>query len=247
MTQHKIVLIIGGSKGIGLSIAEAFAKQGHTVIVSSRHKPKDLKKLSFIACDVTKPASIKALMNKVAKQHQRIDVLVNCAGASAWKPLTKIDPVFLTSMMAVNLYGAFYAIQAAVPFMTSTGSIINVASLAGKRGSANNSVYCAAKFGLVGATQALAKELGPQGIRVNGVCPVYVTTDAVLSALKDKNSPAAGVDVKTYLRAFTQSQTALKRLPQANEVADLCVFLASPQASAITGQNINIDCGVLPQ
>ena len=99
----------------------------------------------------------------------------------------------------------------------------------------------------MGLTQALAKELGPKGIRVNAVCPVYVETDGLLSALADKNSPAGGKNVKAYLKKFMKEQSALQRLPTAEEVARVCLFLASDAASAVTGQSINVDCGVLVQ
>jgi 3-oxoacyl-[acyl-carrier protein] reductase/meso-butanediol dehydrogenase/(S,S)-butanediol dehydrogenase/diacetyl reductase len=131
--------------------------------------------------------------------------------------------------------------------MKRGGCIINVSSLAGKRGSANNSVYCAAKFGVNGITQALAKELGPKGIRVNAVCPVYVQTDGLLEALAEKDAPPAGQDADVYLRDFAIANSALGTLPTGEEIAQVCVFLASPAASAVTGQCINVDCGVLPQ
>ncbi len=131
--------------------------------------------------------------------------------------------------------------------MPSGGVIINVSSLASKRGTPNNAVYCASKFGLNGITQALAKELGPRGIRVNGVCPVLIATDGLMEALRRPEAPPAGGSVENWLADFAATQSALGRLPTGGEVADLCVFLASSAASAITGQNINVDCGVLPQ
>lgn len=131
--------------------------------------------------------------------------------------------------------------------MKKGGAIINVSSLAGKRGSANNSAYCAAKFAVNGITQALAKEFGPRGIRVNAVCPVYIETDRILEALSEPASPAGGQPVSDYLASFAATQTALGRLPQAQEVAQVVYFLSSPASSAITGQCINVDCGTLPQ
>jgi len=98
-----------------------------------------------------------------------------------------------------------------------------------------------------GITQALAKELGPRGIRVNAVCPVYVRTEGVLEALAEDDAPPSGKDVDTYLADFIKLNSALGTLPTADQVASVCLFLASPAASAITGQCINVDCGVLPQ
>jgi len=131
--------------------------------------------------------------------------------------------------------------------MQGGGSIVNISSLAGKRGSANNSAYCAAKFGVNGLTQALAKELGPRGIRVNAVCPVYVRTAGLADALAERNSPAGGRDVERYLNEFAAAQAALGVLPTEEQVAQVCVFLASAAAGAVTGQCLNVDCGVLPQ
>jgi NAD(P)-dependent dehydrogenase (short-subunit alcohol dehydrogenase family) len=98
-----------------------------------------------------------------------------------------------------------------------------------------------------GLTQALAKELGPRGIRVNAVCPVYVDTGGLREALSEPQAPPGGQDVDAYLADFARTQAALKRLPSGDEVAAACVMLCAPSASAITGQCLNVDCGVLPQ
>ncbi|MBV9463024.1 MAG: SDR family oxidoreductase, partial [Verrucomicrobiae bacterium] len=174
-------------------------------------------------------------------------VLVNNAGFSEWRAMERVDEAFWDRMLDVNLKAVFFATQAALGFLGRGGAVVNVSSLAGKRGSANNAVYCASKFALNGLTQAAAKELGSRGIRVNAVCPVYVETEGLLEALGSKESPAAGASVKKYLASFAKSQSALGRLPEGGEIAQACLFLASPAASAITGQCLNIDCGVLPQ
>ena len=129
--------------------------------------------------------------------------------------------------------------------MTDGGSILNISSLAAKRGTSNNSAYSATKFGVTGLTQSLCKELGPKGIRVNAVCPVLVETPGLIAALNSDKSPA-GLDLSKFLNDFAKNQSALGRLPTINEVAELCLFLSSEKASGITGQSINIDCGVLP-
>jgi len=252
MHDHlKTVVITGGTKGIGSAIAEAFYLQGYAVVICAREDNGLAKRLGrgvfYVKADVTKKAQMRSLMARAVKLTGRLDVLINCAGVSQWRALKDIDEAFLEKMLSVNLKGAFWATQAAVEFLPKTGAIVNVASLAGRRGSANNSVYCASKFGVIGLTQSLAKELGPRGIRVNAVCPVYVLTEGVLKALKDKPSPAGGQNIPEYLEGFIMSQTALKRLPTALEVAQACLFLASNEASAVSGQSLNVDCGVLPQ
>ena len=150
-------------------------------------------------------------------------------------------------MIDTNLKGTFWGCKAASEYLTSGGTIVNVSSLAGKRGSSNNSVYCASKFGVNGITQSLAKELGSRGIRVNAVCPVYIETPGLLLALENPDSPSKEKNTAKYLKDFSESNSAMGRLPVANEIADLCFYLASNSASAITGQCINVDCGVLPQ
>ncbi len=249
--KMRTVVVTGGTKGIGAAIARRFHMQGDVVVLVARHEDNILTSLGknayFIKADVTKCKQMQGAMAKAAKLNQGIDVLVNCAGVSRWRAITAIDERFLDNMIDVNLKGVFWSTKSAMKYFSPQASIVNISSLAGRRGSANNSAYCAAKFGVVGLTQSLAKELGPKGIRVNALCPVYILTSGVLKALKERSSPAAGKAVDAYLREFVLSQTALKRLPTENEVADACLFLASSNASAITGQSINIDCGVMPQ
>jgi len=107
-------------------------------------------------------------------------------------------------------------------------------------------MYVASKFGMNGLTQSLAKELGPQGIRVNAICPVLVRTDGLVEALQDPKSPAAG-DPDTFLENFRAANSALGHLPSGEEVGNYATYLASDRASAITGQCVNVDCGVFPQ
>tara|TARA_B100001540_G_C15518545_1_gene511403 strand:- start:331 stop:726 length:396 start_codon:yes stop_codon:yes gene_type:complete len=131
--------------------------------------------------------------------------------------------------------------------MLPGSSIINISSLAGKRGSANNSVYCATKFGVNGITQSLAKELGIKGIRVNAICPVYIRTEGLEKALNEPESPSRGGNFSDFLLDFEKKQTALGVLPTEEQVANTCLFLSSELGDGITGQCINVDCGVMPQ
>ena len=244
-------VVTGGSRGLGETISRTLHNAGHHVVIAARSDTGLAAELGararFVRTDVRAPASLRALAAEAIAWTGRLDVLVNNAGYSAWRPLGEIDESFWNEMIDTNLKGVLFASQAAAEQMTRGGAIINVSSLAGKRGSANNSVYCASKFGVNGITQALAKELGPRGIRVNAVCPVYIRTAGLEEALESPQSPAGGRDVDSYLADFAKSQAALQVLPSAEQVAQACVFLASSGAGAITGQCINVDCGVLPQ
>lgn len=251
MTVERTVIVTGGSRGIGAAISEAFHAAGLRVAIASRTDSGLASRLGgrarFIATDVRRQESLRGLVDQTLDWAGRLDVLVNNAGVSAWRPLAEIDEDFWQEMLDTNLKSMLFACQAAVPHMGRGGSIVSISSLAGKRGSANNSVYCATKFGVNAVTQSLAKELGPAGIRVNAVCPVYVETPGLAEALSASVSPAGGQDTARYLEAFAATQSALGVLPTAGQVAATCVFLASPAAGAVTGQCLNVDCGVLPQ
>jgi len=247
---RKTVVITGGTRGIGLDITTAFVKADYSVYVGARARPA-LGHLpdgvTVVETDVRKESDVVRLVAAAREETGSLDVLVNNAGYSAWRPIEKIDEEFLSDMLATNLMGAFWGCKAAAAFMQPGGSIVNVSSMAGKRGSANNSAYVATKFAMNGLTQSLCKELGPRGIRVNGVCPVLIPTPGLMDALGSPDSPAGGGDALAFIAKVAEGNAALKRMPTGAEVGAACVFLASDAASAITGQNINIDCGVFPQ
>jgi NAD(P)-dependent dehydrogenase (short-subunit alcohol dehydrogenase family) len=246
----KTVVITGGSKGIGLSICESFLDASYTVFIGARSAPVNIpvsSRVRFIPTDVRDQTSVCHLIQSAFSISGRLDTLVNNAGYSQWRSLDKIDPPFLEDIFRTNLFGVFWGCKSASLVMESGASIINVSSIAGKRGSSNNSAYVASKFALNGLTQSLCKELGPKGIRVNSVCPVLVSTPGLLEALRSPDSPAFGVPPADFISNFIKANSALNRLPTGKEVGAACVFLASDAASAITGQNINVDCGVFPQ
>lgn len=248
--RKKTVVITGGNRGIGLSITEVFVDAGYWVFVGARKEERLQErfggKVTFIPTDVRNESAVRDLVKQVIDVSGRLDVFINNAGYSEWRPIEQIDDQFLDDLLATNLKGAFWGCKAAVAAMENGGSIINISSIAGKRGSPNNSAYVATKFGLNGLTQALAKEVGNRGIRVNGVCPVLIPTEGLLEALKSPHGPAKG-DPEGFISKFAADQAALKRLPTGAEVAAMCLFLASDKSSAISAQNINVDCGVFPQ
>jgi NAD(P)-dependent dehydrogenase (short-subunit alcohol dehydrogenase family) len=251
MAREQVVVITGGGKGIGASITRTFYEAGYSVVVGSREDSGLVAELGerakFCTTDVSRPSDLMRLVDTAVEWKGGLSVMINNAGYSKWCPAADVDEAFWDRMIDTNLKGAFFGCQAAGSQMQEGDCIINVSSLASKRGSANNSVYCASKFGVNGVTQALAKEWGKKGIRVNAVCPVYVRTEGLLEALEDDAAPPAGEEVEEYLETFTRANAALGRLPTGSQVGDVCLFLASEHSAAITGQCINVDCGVLPQ
>ena len=244
------VIITGGSKGIGWELVQTYARNGYKVISGARsireELPEDISEnIKQIVVDVKKREDHMNLVKIALEWTNNLDCYVNNAGFSEWRSIASVNEDFIEDMFETNLYGYFWGAQAAVSALKTGGSILNISSLAAKRGTPNNSVYSATKFGVTGLTQSLCKELGPRGIRVNAVCPVLVETPGLANALNLKDSPANG-NSSLFLTNFSASQTALGRLPSATEVAQLCLFLTSKNASGITGQSINVDCGVLP-
>ena len=247
----KTVIITGGTRGIGADIARGFLEADYQVLIGARHRSglaeETQEHLKFLEIDVREESGHQKLIQTALEWTGSLDCYINCAGFSRWSPVEEVDEAFWNEMLDINLKGTFWGCKTAAGHLNSGGTLINVSSLAGKRGSTNNSVYCATKFGVNGITQSLAKELGPRSIRVNAVCPVYLETPGLLEALENPDAPPRGQETSAYLEEFAQGQAALKRLPQGSEVADLCLYFASDASSAVTGQCINVDCGVLPQ
>ena len=248
--MSRTVVITGGSKGIGWEIAQTFARDGYKVISGSRTIREDLppdvsRNIKQLVIDVKNREDHIKLVEAAIEWGDKLDCYINNAGFSEWRSIDAIDHNFLTNVFETNLFGYFWGSQAATTALREGGSILNISSLAAKRGTINNSAHSASKFGVTGLTQSLSKELGHKGIRVNAVCPVLIETPGLMTALDAKYSPV-DKNISSFLENFAQNQSALGRLPTASEVAQLCLFLASEKASGITGQSINIDCGVLP-
>jgi NAD(P)-dependent dehydrogenase (short-subunit alcohol dehydrogenase family) len=248
--MKKTVIITGGNKGIGLDISKVFADNGYEVFVGAREDTKELQSLdgdiTFVKTDVKVEKDHQNLVQTALDKTGRLDIYINNAGFSAWRSIGNIDEDFLDNVLNTNLKGVFWGCKSALAVMQAGANIVNVSSIAGKRGSANNSAYCASKFGVNAITQSLAKEVGKRNIRVNAVCPVIVPTKGLIEALDKPESPAYG-NIDLFIDNFRKNQAALPELPTGEEIGKSCLFLASDDASAITGQCINVDCGVFPQ
>lgn len=243
--QNKIALITGGSRGIGAAIARRFAKEGCHVAISfaaSRDKAfslvNELEKeavqaLAFQA-DQADPAQVEALVQKVGKHFGRIDILVNNAGIFVGGSIDDLNLNIeeLTRQLAVNVGGVFAATRAAVPFMRDGGRIILIGSIDGERmADPGGADYAATKAALIGYTRGWTRDLGPKNITVNLVQPGPIDTD-----MNPDNTKSAEIVKKSV---------ALGRYGKPEEIASAVAFLASQEASYITGATLTVDGGYL--
>lgn len=229
------VLITGASRGIGAATARAFAKRGDSVIINYNKSHEEAIKLAeqtggiAIKADISKPDEVKEMFAKIG----RVDVLVNNAGVADFSMFDALSDEKWNRIIDTNLSGAFYCIREALPQMISrkSGAIVNVSSIWGITGAACEVAYSAAKAGLIGMTKALAKEVGPSGIRVNCVAPGAIDTDM--------NS---NLDQETIFAIC--EETPLGRLGRVEEVAEAIVFLSN-ENSFITGQIFSPNGGLV--
>lgn len=244
----KVAVVTGSSSGIGLSIVKGYLQEGYVVFSIARRTIDSLSKDHYhLVADLSEWSENARVSTLIKSKVKSVDTLINNVGKSEWKSLENINHKFLEKMFSLNVNSYFAMTKSLLSSLSGDASIINISSMAGKRGSANNSVYSATKFAVNGLTQSLAKELGPRGIRVNALCPVLVESEGLTMALEQPEAPAEKVGAEVFLQQFAASQSALNRLPSAEDVANFCIFLSSSYSNSITGQCINIDCGVFPQ
>ncbi len=241
----KVAVVTGGSRGIGRAIALGLAGYGADVVVASR-KQEDLdvvageiralgRKTAAIATHMRNREDIDRLVAATLEQFGKIDILVNNAGTNPYfGPLVDIEERTWDQIMAVNLKGYFLLAQSVAKEMMKrkSGNIINVASVGGKRASPGLGCYSISKAGVIMLTQVLAQELGQHGIRVNAIAPGIIQT---------KFAQALWENEAILQRTLTQ--TPLGRIGRAEEMAGVCVWLASDASSYVTGQTIVLDGG----
>ena len=242
----KIAVVTGGSRDIGRAISIKLAKEGAKVVVNYYDIEQDgidtvnaIKEIGGTAialgADVTKPKEVEAMVSKTKQTFgDKIDILVNVAGGLfARKTLDEVTEEFYNLIMDVNFKATVFACQAFRPMMGEGGAIVNFASQAGRDGGGPGAfLYAASKAAVSTFTRGLAKELGPQGIRVNALNPGMIATKFHDDFTEDQ------------VRKKVANATPLRREGQASEVADLVAYLASDEASFLTGNNVDINGGL---
>ena len=242
--MSRIVVVTGAAKGIGRACADAFVTQGDTVIGTDIVTTDGA--FHGIEADMGDKAAIDDAFDRVMAEHGRIDVLVNNAGITRRAGLFDLTEEDWDRITRVNSKGAFFAMQRAARHMVDQGDgrIINMASIAGKGfAGSSNVIYAGTKGALIAITRMAAAHLGPHGVSVNAVCPGTTETE-IVQGLIEKDAETQGISVDQS-RANMMAKIPIRRANSVQEVADLCVFLASPSARNITGQAINIDGGLL--
>lgn len=240
--QNQIAIVTGGSRGIGYATVEAFLREGAAVVLtastpeSAQRAVEKLKaahpeaRVCGISPQLSSLASVEAAFAWVVSTYGRNDILVNNAGMSDRTPLADYSPERFDQVMELNLKGVFHASKAAAHYMVQQGSgvILNTSSMVGRDGQPAGLAYPVSKFAVNGLTLSLARELGPKGIRVNAVAPGITCTDMMRAVPQEVLAPMI-------------AQVPLRRLGQPEDIANAFVFLASQEASYITGVVLPVD------
>lgn len=228
---NKVAVITGGASGIGEACWRTFDREGARVAILDRksHQAPDALMLS---ADVTSETEVEAAMIECASRFGRIDVLVNCAGIAVRERVGELEDKDWQRVIDVNLRGVFLCSKYALPHMGRGGSIIHMSSVVGITGVRNRAVYAASKGGLVALMRNMAMDYAAQGIRVNCICPGFVRTPFTAGLFADEER-----------KAKLTSLHAMGRLGEPEDIANAALFLASDEASWITGVALAVDGG----
>ena len=240
--KEKVAIVTGGSRGIGFATVKKFLEEGATVVLTASRKETAEKavtqvkescpdtKVEGIWPDLSSLESVKESFAKIHEKYGRIDILVNNAGMSDSAPFTNYTEDLFEKVMDLNVKGVFHASRAVVDYMVEQGSgvILSTSSMVSISGQAAGVAYPTSKFAVNGFTISLARELGPKGIRVNAVAPGIKETDMMKAVPKEVIDPLI-------------AQIPLRRLGQPEDIANAFTFLASDEASYITGVILSVD------
>ncbi len=241
--KDRVVIVTGGSRGIGAAISRRLAASGTRVVIGYRSADEAAMRVQreiseaggaclAVRGDVTEQAGIEAVVGAAVDRFGSIDVLVNSAAIAPYRPLGAMDAAFVRSILDANVTGLVMMTQAVLPHMPAKdGRIINIASALAYRPIPTSSVYSASKAAVVTLTHAFAKELGPRGITVNAVAPGVIRTDMTEAILAERGQQILAM-------------TPLGRIGETGDIAGIVAFLASREAGWITGRTIIADGGV---
>jgi NAD(P)-dependent dehydrogenase (short-subunit alcohol dehydrogenase family) len=247
--KNKVVVITGGTDGIGRGCAAAAAREGATVVVTGRNETRGTETVDHISLqggdihyirqDVTDEADWDALFDELGKTVGAPDVLVNNAGDCILKPIVDYPVETLRYMLQINIEACFMGTHRAMKAMAANkcGSIINMSSVAGLKGGVNGTAYGASKAGMTMLTKAAAQEGKPLGIRVNSVHPGLIWGDGVVNAM--------GEDGAARFRTMIVARTPLKMVGAPEDIAGIVVFLASDESAHVNGTELVVDGGYM--
>lgn len=238
--KDKVVLVTGGSRGIGKAITGLFKSEDATVIVTYKNSIDEeyfnSKNILYFKCDVADMKSVQEITDKILKKHSAIDVLVNNAGITKDGLLMRMSEEDWDNVLDTNLKGVFNMTKAVSRSMMTRryGKIINITSVVGITGNAGQANYVASKAGVIGFTKSVAKELASRNININAVAPGFIETEMTGKLSEEVR--------KSYMNSIP-----LKRFGSGEEVARTVKFLASDDSAYITGQTVCVDGGIVMQ
>ncbi len=253
--DKQVALITGGSRGIGLSIAQAYAREGAKVVLLATDQDKleeavktldgPVENFLTIKTDVTNESECHKAVDVAERHFGRIDILVNNAGKYKGLPFLSYTSDDFQELFNVNFFGVLHFTQACLSGMINRqyGRIINIASTAGKWGSKGQCAYNVSKHAVVGLTRCVALEVASTGVTVNAICPGFVQTDMVES-LKAEASKNSGLSPDAMVQSVL-NRVPMGRVLKVDEIAGLAVYMASQSSSGMTGQSIPVDGGMV--
>jgi len=256
MLRGKTALVTGSTSGIGQGIAEAFAAKGCNIVLNGFGDAKEIEKLRagiaaehrvtvrYDGADMSKGEAITAMMDNAIAEFGAVDILVNNAGIQHVAPIDEFPVEKWEAVVAIDMMASFYTIRRALRGMKERkwGRVINVASAHALVASPFKSAYVAAKHGVAGLTKTVALEVAEQGITVNAVCPGYVLTPLVEKQIPD-TAKARGITEQQVIMDVLLAAQPTKKFVTVEQVAALCLFLASEEAASITGAILPIEGG----
>lgn len=256
MLKGKTAVVTGSTSGIGLGIAEGFAKEGINLVLNGFGDAAEIEtiraglaskfgiKVTYDGADMSKPEQIEAMMKKAAVDFGGVDILVNNAGIQHVCPVEDFPTAKWDAIIAINMSSAFHTTKMAVPYMKSKGwgRIINVASAHAMVASPFKSAYVASKHGIMGFTKTVALEVAEKGITCNAICPGYVLTPLVEKQIPD-TAKARGMTEEEVKKNVLLAAQPTKQFVTTEQVAGTAIFLCSDSAASITGTNIMVEGG----